>query len=142
MTKKLFAIGSLTVFIGGSAVAGWRPPVVKPIVVETTQERLERAIRKDHRMIENAGQEGKLLAIHARREMGRKKLAQDQAALEAFKTAGPATFERAQLEKTVQSNRAEIEAARFESKLLSREARIKIAEKKLAQDEAALSALK
>lgn len=123
MTKRYFATGSFAALLAASTIAGQRPVVIPPTV--TPQERLENAVRQDQAMIESAGTENKILAAEARRETGRRKLAEDQAALEAFKTAGPAAFERSRLEN-------EIAAARFESKLLSQRARIETAEKKLA----------
>ena len=125
MTKNYLAVGSLMVFMAGSAVAGWRPLVIPPAM--TPQERLENAVRQDQGIVENAERfASKPIAVQALRAEFRKKLVADQAALDEFKTAGPTAYERARLEN-------EIKAARFDSKLLSQRARIEAAQKKLAE---------
>ena len=137
MKNKYFAMGSMVVLMAGPAFA-WRPVVIPQAPTLTRLEKLEIAVRQDQEMIERSGAGEKATATAARQSTGRVKLAQDQAALEAFKTAGP----NADLQAAVQEDRAEIAAAASESKLILRQARIAAAQKKLAVDEAALSATK
>ena len=124
MKTKFLTVG-LAMFMSSAAFAGWRP-VVYPSDTASPEERLERAVRQDQMLIESASTESKVLAAEGRRAIGTVRLAADQKALEAFKTSGPTAFERASLEN-------EIEAAQFESKLVSKLARIAVAEKKLAE---------
>lgn len=132
MTKKLMTLGGLVLIATTAAVA----------MAETRLEQLERAVRQDQATIENGGYEGKPLAANARREEAKKRLAGDQAALDSYKTAGPADYERKLLVRAVEADQAEIVAARSESKNLSRIAREDAAKKKLAQDQATLDAFK
>ncbi len=106
------------------------------------QGRLEEAVKADQAQVERATFNGKPATWAARRQEAREKLAKDQAALEAFKTGGPTAYKRATLERAIQHDQWVIATGGGESKFVQREARIKAAQGNLAQNEAALAALK
>lgn len=105
------------------------------------QARLEAAIKQDQRVLEQGIFDGKPVTADLRRQEARAKLAKDQAALEAFKTAGPAGVERARLQDAVKHDRWVIATGGGESKMIQRDARIKAAREDLSEHEAALAAL-
>lgn len=106
------------------------------------QERLEEAVKEDQRTLERGYFDGKPITWDTRRKEAQAKLAKDQAALEAFKTAGPAAYERAGLERAIEYDRWVIATGGGEGKLIQRDARIKDARESLARHEVALAAYK
>lgn len=106
----------------------------------SAQERLEKAVRDDQAAIAYAGNGGKLVETVARREMARRKLTQDQAALEAFKKS-PAQVELARLQQAVRDDEAAVKYASIGDKLVYVQMRLKAAREKLARDKMALESI-
>lgn len=142
MNKKLTVMG-LTLAIAAPLFAGNHPAV--PIKVEypnlTPQESLERDVRIAQTRIENPGYGTKMLLVQQEREKARKDLAVAQARLEAFKTAGP-KMDIPRLEQAIRDDQFALEHANNGDKFVYVQMRRDAAQKKLAQDQAALDALK
>lgn len=131
MRIKRWMTGALMVLMAGP-VAAW----------ETTQQKLERAVQEDQLVLERGRFDGKPITWDARRKEAQVKLAKDQAELEAFKTAGPAAYEQARLEKAIKDDQEMIDTAWRAGKLAYRDAQVKAGKEKLAKDQAALEAFK
>lgn len=129
--NKFVAFSGLMILLAGSAFA-----------YENTQQRLERNVREAQYALENAAFAGKPVTADLRRTEARVKLAKAQAELEAFKTAGPASYEQGQLEGAVKVAQANVERASFDGKPVTWDARRKEAREKLAKAQAALETFK
>lgn len=140
--KKWTAMG-LTLFLTMPLLAGTHPAF--PLTVNypnlTTQERLERDVQIAQARIQNPGYGTKLVLVQQERENARKDLAAAQARLEAFKTAGP-KMDIPRLEQAIRDDQFALEHANNGDKFVYVQMRRQAAQAKLAQDQAALDALK
>ncbi len=133
MTKKNAMVGALMILAVGPVIAGRQTPEpFRP--APSPLEKLESAVRLDQFLVENPAFGTKSTVADARREEAKVKLAKDQAALDAFKTAGPSDA----LKEAIAYDRWEMETGGYESKFIQREARKQAARERLAQHEAAL----
>jgi hypothetical protein len=140
--KKLTAMG-LTMLIAAPLMAGSFPAVTYKVQYPnlTRQESLERDVRIAQYRVENPTNGTKGLVAQQDRDQARHDLAAAQGRLEAFKAAG-SKAEIPQLEQAIRDDQYAIEHAGNGDKLVNMLARRKAAEDKLAQDQAALAALK
>lgn len=105
-------------------------------------ERLEKAVKNDQTSLQYAGVGMHWRYAQLERQQARKRLAQDQAALEAFKTLGPQA-KQAQLEAAVRRDQAALEyAGKTGTKMLYAQMERQNARDQLARDQAVLEAFK
>jgi hypothetical protein len=138
---KLTAMG-LTLFMAAPLMAGSFPAVTYNVQYPslTRQESLERDVRIAQNRIESPVS-GKVLVAQQERAQARLDLAVAQSRLEAFKTAGP-KMDIPVLEQAIRDDHFAIEHANNGDKFSYVQMRRQTAEAKLAQDQAALDALK
>lgn len=109
----------------------------------TEMERLEQAVRNDQAALRYAGAGMSLRNAQIEKQQARERLASDQAALDAFKTAGPQATRLAQLEAAVQRDQSALANAGVGlGKMVDVQAERKRAAETLARDQAALEAFK
>jgi hypothetical protein len=141
--KNLTTVVGLMIVSAAPLMAASRQAVMYPVVYEnlTPEQTMERAIQRDLAAIANPGNGGKVQEVQLAKANATKALATDQAALEAFKTAGP-KMAIPHLEQAVRDDQYAIEhwgtGSKIASMLQTREA----ATQKLAQDQASLDALR
>ncbi len=108
----------------------------------TKLAQLEAAVKRDQEALKNAGIGGtKMVYAQQERQSAREALARDQAALEAFKTAGPKS-EIPALEKAVRNDEAALRYAGVGEKMVYAQQSRAAALRRLEVDRAALEALK
>jgi len=141
--KKLTTVVGLMLVSAAPLLAGSQPAVTYPVVYEnlTPQQTMERDIQRDLAAIANSGNGGKVHDAQLAQANAKKALANDQAALEAYKTAGP-KMAIPYVEQSVRQDQYAVDHWGTGSKLpLMMQARADAAQK-LTQDQAALDALR
>jgi hypothetical protein len=141
--QKLTTIAGLMMVVAAPLLAASKPPVPLTAVYEnlTPEQTLERDIQRDLAAISNPGNGGKVQDVRLAQANAKKALANDQAALEAFKTAGPKSA-IPYLEESVREDQYAIDHWGTGSKLpLMMQAR-QSAVSKLAEDQSTLDKLR
>ena len=124
-------------------LAGSRPAVTYNVVYEnlTPEQTMERDIQRDLATIANPGNGCKVRDAQIARANAKIALANDQAALEAYKTAGP-KMAIPRLEQAVRDDQYAIAHAGVGTKLAYMRQAREDATRKLSQDQASLDALR
>jgi hypothetical protein len=141
--RKLTTVVGLVMVSAAPLLAASRQAVTYDVVYEnlTPQQTMERAIQRDLAAVANPANGGKMQVAQLTRANAMKALANDQAALEAYKTAGP-KMDVARLEGVVRDDQFAIDhwgnGSKLSAMLQSRED----ATVKLAQDQASLQTLR
>jgi hypothetical protein len=141
--KKLTTVVGLMLVSAAPLMAASQPAVPLKAVYEnlTPQQIIERDVQRDLAVIANPGNGGKVQDAQLAQANAKKALANDQAALEAYKSAGP-KMAIPYVEEDIRQDKFAIEHWGTGSKLpLMMQARAD-ANQKLAQDKAALDALR
>jgi hypothetical protein len=141
--KKLTSVVGLLLVSVAPLMAASRQAVTYPVVYAslTPDQTLERDIQRDLAMIANPGNGGKLHDAQLAKANAMIALANDQAALETFKTVGP-KMAIPQMEQAVRNDQFAMDhwgnGGKLSAMLLARDG----ATLKLAQDQASLAALR
>jgi len=141
--KNLTAVVGLMMVSAAPLMAASRQAVTYNVVYEnlTPQQTMERDVQRDLALIANPGNGGKMHDVQLAKANAMKALANDQAALEAYKTAGP-KMAIPRLEQAVRDDQFAIEHWGTGGKLASMLQARDSATLKLAQDQASLDALR
>ena len=110
--------------------------------IPTELERLEKAVRDDQAALKYAGVGMSMRNSQIEKERARQRLAADQAALDAFKTAGPEATKLAQLEAAVKRDQAALKYAGVGQHFVYARQEREKARQALERDQAALESFK
>ena len=141
--NRLILVAGMVLASAGPLLAASRQAVTYPVVYDnlTPEQTLERAIQRDMAVIANPGNGGKIHEAQLAKANATEALANDQAALEAFKTAGP-KMAIPRLEEAVRTDQFAVEHWGNGGKLASMLQARSDAATQLAADQSTLSSLK